>query len=95
MRIAILKNENLYQKSVGNFNSFAQNIDCGHRLEPPRRVPTLYVLEQNKRKKWYKSCKPQYFYIKVGSKRYTFQGHVFLMRPSRSATDGYLHLADN
>ena len=26
-----------------------QNIDCGYSLEPPRRVPTIYVLEQNKK----------------------------------------------
>ena len=32
-----------------------QNIDCGYALEPPRRgrrfkrVPTIYVLEQNKK----------------------------------------------
>ena len=30
----------------GYFLIFAQNIDCGYTLEPPRRVPTIYVLEQ-------------------------------------------------
>ena len=25
----------------------AQNIDCGYSLEPPRRVPTIYVLSRN------------------------------------------------
>ena len=28
------------------FFIFAQNIDCGYTLEPPQRVPTIYVLEQ-------------------------------------------------
>ena len=31
-------------------NIFAQNIDCGYTLEPPRRVPTIYVLDQKIRK---------------------------------------------
>ena len=26
-----------------------QNIDCGYSLEPPRRVPTIYVLSKNKK----------------------------------------------
>ena len=46
-----LKNENFQQKNVDIFLIFAQNIDCGYTLEPPRRggskqVPTIYVLEQ-------------------------------------------------
>ena len=27
-------------------NDFAQNIHCGYTLEPPRRVPTMYILDQ-------------------------------------------------
>ena len=28
------------------FLMFAQNIDRGYKLEPPKRVSTIYVLEQ-------------------------------------------------
>ena len=31
------KNENLHQKKIDIFLIFAQNIDCGYTLEPPRR----------------------------------------------------------
>ena len=29
---------------------FAQNLDCGCTLEAPQRVPSIYVLKQNKKK---------------------------------------------
>ena len=32
-----LKIENFQQKNIENFLIFAQNIDCGYTLEPPRR----------------------------------------------------------
>ena len=32
-----LKNENIQQKNFDIFLIFAQNIDCGYTLEPPRR----------------------------------------------------------
>ena len=32
-----LKNENFQQKKIDIFLIFAQNIDCGYKLEPPRR----------------------------------------------------------
>ena len=31
------KNENLEMTNSDNFHIFAQNIDCGYSLEPPRR----------------------------------------------------------
>ena len=31
------KNENFQQKKIDIFLIFAQNIDCGYTLEPPRR----------------------------------------------------------
>ena len=40
------KNENLLDKKIDYFLIPAQNIDCGYSLEPPQRVPTIYVLEQ-------------------------------------------------
>ena len=41
----VVKNENFPLKNFDIFLIFAQNIDCGYTLEPPRRVPTIYVLE--------------------------------------------------
>ena len=43
-----LKIEKVQWKNIDIFLIFAQNIDCGCTLEPPRleRVPTIYVLEQ-------------------------------------------------
>ena len=49
---------------------FAQNIDCGYTLEPPRRggsneYPQSMFWNTNKKKKDY-PFKPQFCYIKVG-----------------------------
>ena len=33
----VVKYEDLQQKFFDNFLIFAQNIDCGNKLEPPRR----------------------------------------------------------
>ena len=49
------------------FHISAQNIDCGYSLEPPQRVPTIYVLSRNKKNNVY-PCKPQFDYINVGFK---------------------------
>ena len=38
------------EKKIDIFLIFAQNIDCEYTLEPPPRVPTIYVLEQKIRK---------------------------------------------
>ena len=35
--ILVVKNENFHWKIFDIFLIFAQNIDCGYRLEPPRR----------------------------------------------------------
>ena len=35
--LKVVKNENFQQKNFGIFLIFAQNIDSGHMLEPPRR----------------------------------------------------------
>ena len=34
----VVKNENFQKKMFDIFLIFAQNIDCGYTLEPPRRV---------------------------------------------------------
>ena len=51
------------------FLNFAQNIDCGYTLEPPRRggsieYPQSMFLNKNKKKVY--PYKPQFCYIKVG-----------------------------
>ena len=48
-------------KIVIFFLSFAQNIDCGDTLEPPHNL----CFEAKIRKIVY-TCKPQFYYIKVG-----------------------------
>ena len=54
------------------FHISAHNIDCGYLLEPPRRdgsneYPQSIFLSRNKRNNVY-TCKPQFYYIKVGFK---------------------------
>ena len=54
------------------FGIFAQIIDCGYSLEPPRRggsneYPQSMFLSRNKKNYVYPS-KPQFYYIKVGFK---------------------------
>ena len=48
----------------------AQNIDCGHSLEPPwwggsNENPQSMFLSRNKKNNVY-PCKPQFYYIKMG-----------------------------
>ena len=61
------KNDNFQMKNCDIFLIFVQNIDCGYTLEPQK-------LENNEY-----SCKPQFYYIKVGCKGYKSHGHVILM----------------
>ena len=54
------------------FHISAQNIYCWYSLEPPRRggsneYPQSMFLSRNKKNNVY-PCKPQFYYIKVGSK---------------------------
>ena len=37
LKILQPKNENFQIKSSNTFHNFAQNIDCGYSLEPPRQ----------------------------------------------------------
>ena len=55
------------------FRISAQNLDCGYSLEPPRRgdsveYPQSMFLSRNKKNNVY-TCKPQFYYIKVGFNR--------------------------
>ena len=68
----VVKNENFQNKNFDIFLIFAQNIDCGYTLEPPRRggsneYPQSMFWSKNK-KKWVYQCIPQFHYIKVGFK---------------------------
>ena len=62
------KTESSSDKNSDIFHISAQNIDYGYSLEAPQRGPTIYVLSRNKKNNVY-SCKPQFYYIKLG-----FQG---------------------
>ena len=69
---------NFQLKNFDIFLIFAQNIDCGYTLEPPRRggsneYPQSMFWSKNKKNR-YTPCIPQFCYIKVG-----FEG-VFISR---------------
>ena len=66
------KNWKFSDRKLWNFLISAQNIDCGYSLEPPQRggsnkYPQSMVLSINKKNNIY-SCKPMFYYIKVGFK---------------------------
>ena len=63
----IVKNVNFPLKHFDIFLIFAQNIDCGYTVEPPRR------------KKRYTSAYPGFTIQKWGLRGYSLHGHVFLM----------------
>ena len=66
---------------------FAQNIDCGYTVEPPRRggsneYPQAMFWSRNKKNR-YTPAYPSFFYIKVGFEgvyitRTCFHEHVLL-----------------
>ena len=56
-----------------NSDIFSRNIDYGYLLEPPRRggsnkYPQSKYFYQKRRRNNVYSCKPQFYYIKVGFK---------------------------
>ena len=65
------KNVHFQMKFFNIFLIFAQNIDCGYTLEPPHEAVLTsshnLCFGAKIRKKVY-PCKPQFYYIKVGSK---------------------------
>ena len=72
LKISPPKNESFQIKKSDIFHISAQNIDCGHSLEPPLRggsneYPQSVFLSRNKKNNVY-PCKPQFYYIKVGFK---------------------------
>ena len=73
LKILPPKNGNFsHKKKSVIFHISAQNIDCGYSLEPPRRggsneYPQSMFFSRNNKNNVY-SCKPQFYYIKVGFK---------------------------
>ena len=77
------KNENFYWKNFDIFLIFAQNIDCGYTLEPPRRggsneYPQSMFWSKNKENR-YTPVYPSFTILMWGMRGYTLHGHVFLM----------------
>ena len=69
----IVKNDNFQWKMFDIFLIFAQNIDCGYTLEPPRRGGSIeYPQSLFYKKNRYTPANPSY-------KGYTFYGYVFLV----------------
>ena len=64
--------ENFHIKNSDIFHTFAQNLECGYSLEPPRRGGSNEYPQSmfwaNIRKNNVYPCKPQFYYIKVGFK---------------------------
>ena len=60
------KNVHFQMKIFNIFLIFAQNIDCGYKLEPPNEYPQSMFWSKKK----VNPCKPQFYYIdiKVGCK---------------------------
>ena len=63
------------------FLIFAQNIDCGYKLEPPRRggsnkYPQSMFWGKNKKSR-YTPALPQFYYVKVGFKGVYFSWTCF------------------
>ena len=57
----------------GIFHTFAQNIDCGYTLEPPRgggsnKYPQSMFWSKNKKNRYYPAYPSFAIYIKVGFK---------------------------
>ena len=73
------------------FLIFAQNIDCGYTLEPPRRggsneYPQSMFWSKNKKNR-HTPAYPCFAIQKLGSSGgYTLHGHVFLMHLSLNIT---------
>ena len=79
-----VKNDNFQSKKFDIFLIFAQNIDCGYTLEPPRRggsneYPQSMFWSKNKKNR-YTPAYPSFSKQKWGLRGYTLHGHVFMMK---------------
>ena len=84
---------NFFRSKIDNFQRifffysfliFAQNIDCGYTLEPPRRggsneYPQSVFWRKNKKNR-YTPAYPSFAIKMWGSRGYTLHGRVFLMK---------------
>ena len=80
--VLVVKNENFHWKNVDIFLIFAQNIDCGYTLEPPRQGSSNEYPQSmfwSKNKKIDIPLQTPDFLYKGGVQGNTFHGHVFLM----------------
>ena len=82
------KNKKNQIKKFDILHIFAQNIDCGYPLEPPRggdsnAYPKSMFLSRNVKNNVY-PCKTQFYYIKVEFKESKLYRHIFV-------TLGWLH----
>ena len=84
------KNRKFHNKNFDIFLNFAQKIDCGYTLEPPRRAssneyPQSMIWSKNKKNIKIFVVKFSIFTTKkfsvycMGLKGYILRGHVFLM----------------
>ena len=76
-------NENFQIKIADIFQISAQNIDCGHSLEPPlqgcsNEYPQSMFLSRNKKNNVY-PCKPQFYYKSGGLRWSKLYRHVFVI----------------
>ena len=65
------KNDNFLMKNSVNFHIYAQNIDYGYLLAPPRRGGSNEYSQSIFEQKWENNVypwKPQFYLIKVGFK---------------------------
>ena len=70
------ENENFHWKNFDIFLTFAQNIDCGYTLEPPRPGGSN---EYPQSMFWSKNKKNRYTHANPSFTIYSLHGHVFLM----------------
>ena len=78
-----VKIEKNHQKNIDMFLIFAQNIDCGYKLEPPRRggsneYPQSMFWSKNKKNR-YTPANTSFAIQKWDIRGYSLHGHVFLM----------------
>ena len=79
-----VKIENFSRKILIFFFNFAQNINCGYTLEPPRRggsneYPQSMFWSKNKKNR-FTPAYPSFAIQKWGSRGYTLHGHVLMMK---------------
>ena len=83
----VVKNGNFHHKNFDIFLIFAQNIDCGYTLEPPRRGGSKNRLDEAVLTSTHNLC----FGAKIRKIAITLQTPVFLYK---SGVRGGIHYTD-